>query len=287
MSRVAGEAWERMSPTARDAAKAAWGGWSRLTWHSRLLPDYCIIGTQRGGTTSLYNYLVGHPAVARVLTKELRYFDVQHHRGEAWYRSRFPSHRHAERVARRAGTPMVVGEASPDYLFYPEVPSRVAEMVPDVKLIVLLREPVARAHSHYWHQVKRGFETLPVAEALACEAERTRDPVLGVDPDTHHFSYLARGRYAEQLERWFAHFPRERFLILRSEDLFRDPARTFSQVLRFLELPEWQPAAYPDLNRMAGARMEPALEEAFGPMFVEPNRHLGELLGPVWPGWPA
>src|SRR5439155_7010676 len=143
-------------------------------------------------------------------------FDLNYHRGIDWYRSRFPTEGYRRRVRRRRGVGQVVGEASPDYLFHPHVPARVASALPAVKLIVLLRNPVDRAFSHYWHQAKRGFEDLSFQEAVAQEPSRLNGELERVISDEryvsferHHHSYLARGRYAEQLEVWFDLFPRQ------------------------------------------------------------------------------
>ena len=109
-------------------------------------------------------------------------------------------------------------------------------MLPDAKLIVLLRDPVRRAYSHYWHERDKGRESLTFEDAIAAEPgridiaqARLADGALERSHEHQHFSYLARGRYAEQLERWFALFPRERFLILRFEDLVADPLAVLNQ----------------------------------------------------------
>src|SRR5262249_35946194 len=104
---VAERVWEGLPRWAKDGAKGTWAGYARLTSRSRLLPDYIIIGTQRAGTTSLYKYLVRHPAVGHALTKELRFFDLHYDKGVPWYRSRFPSARHRAHVERTKGHPLL------------------------------------------------------------------------------------------------------------------------------------------------------------------------------------
>ena len=111
----------------------------------RLLPDFIIIGTQRGGTTSLYSYLASHPSVGPASTKEVHFFDNKYTKGLAWYRAHFPSaieKYYAEHIQKRK---FITGESSPYYLFHPHVPKRVAKDVPHAKFIVLLRNPVDRA----------------------------------------------------------------------------------------------------------------------------------------------
>jgi len=199
--------------------------WRRATWRARPWPDFVILGTQRGGTTSLYQWLSEQPGVAPATRKEIHYFDLNYAKGEAWYRSHFP--RAAGRG--RPGRP-ITGEASPYLLFHPLAPARAAADLPAAtRFIVLLREPVERAVSHYWHERKMKAETQPLAEALAAEGQRLAGQSEVVEAGGRsfahfHFSYAARGRYAEQLERWFAQVGRERILVLESEKLFTEPS---------------------------------------------------------------
>src|SRR5436189_26280 len=124
----------------------------------RPLPDFLILGAQKAGTTALYAYLRWHPQVTGPSFKEVSFFDRHYARGERWYRAHLP-------VRRRA----VVGEASPSYLFHPLAPERVARMLPEARLIALLRNPVDRAFSHYQHEVALGREQLSFEDALAGE----------------------------------------------------------------------------------------------------------------------
>ena len=116
----------------------------------RALPDAVILGAQKSGTSSLHNYLVQQPGVIEPLRKEVHYFDVNFGRGESWYRAHFG----------RLGEPGLNLDSSPYYLFHPAVPTRMRALLPDAKLIVLLRDPVRRAYSHYWHERDKGRETL-------------------------------------------------------------------------------------------------------------------------------
>jgi hypothetical protein len=236
------------------------------------LPDFIIVGTQRGGTTSLYNYLGEHPNVAQARVKEAHYFSFQFDRGLAWYKGLFPRTRG---LARR-----ICGEASPYYLFHPDVPERVRDVCPDVKLIVLLREPVARAYSHFRLERKKGEEPLAFADAVEREAERLEaEPSFEGHAHRHH-SYLARGRYAEQLERWVGHFGREQFLILKSEDLFEHPHVVYQQTLDFLGVPAHELERFERYNASDGLETLPsALRGELMTSFRPHNEHLYELIG--------
>lgn len=212
----------------------------------RSLPHFVIVGAQKAGTTSLYSYLLQHPQVLPAERKEVHFFDLNWERGERWYRSHLPTKGEMERAS-SPGRPAVTGEASPYYLFHPHAPARLARLLPEAKIIVMLRDPVARAYSHYRHNVRKGEERLPFEEALDRECEIMDAEIERMIADPRYrspahqlYSYLARGRYAEQLERWFACFAREQVLILRSEDFFEDPQPVYSEVLRFLGLDQWR-----------------------------------------------
>jgi Sulfotransferase domain len=279
---------------ARRAARWSAQAYARPTAGLRLLPDYLIIGAQRAGTTSLHRYLVQHPGVRTTLrTKGVHYFDTGYGHGGSWYASRFPTRLTAWYVARRHGMALRTGEASPYYLFHPHVPHRVAEQLPQVRLIALLRDPVVRAYSHYQHEVARGFETLPFEEAIAAEPDRLAgetermlaEPLYNSFAHQHH-SYLARGRYHEQLATWRALFDDSQLLVLSSERFFAEPEGTFGQVLDFLELPAFTPDAFERHNAYDYRQMGGEVRERLVEHYREPNRRLYESLGDDF-GWSA
>src|SRR5690242_6983741 len=144
-----------------------------LTSSIRLLPDFLIIGTQRGGTTSLYHYLEAHPCIGPSTTKEIHFFDRRVNKGIAWYRGHFPTRIEKYYVERLHGRAFITGEASPSYLFHPHVPRRIAKVLPHTKLIILLRNPIDRAYCQYYHSLELGYETLSFEEAIQGEEERT------------------------------------------------------------------------------------------------------------------
>ena len=251
-------------------------GW--VTSPFRPLPDFLVLGAQKAGTTALYEYLRRHPQISGPSWKEVSFFDRHWARGESWYRGNFPN------VARTRGKH--VGEASPSYVFHPLAPRRVQEVVPEARLIVLVRNPVDRALSQYNHEVALGREPLPFEEALDAEEERLRGEQERMAADPRYFSrewwshtYRARGRYAEQLERWLAVFPREQLLVLPSDDLGSDPARAHAQVLEFLGASPQRLDSYPRVYEREYEPMEPETRERLAAEFEEPNRRLYELLG--------
>ena len=233
----------------------------------RTLPDFVIIGAQRCGTTSLYNYLVEHPDVAPAFIKETHFFDLYFGRGLNWYRAYFPIlsglswkepgagwlgrilpglswKEHGPATAGVRQRRLLTGESTPYYLFHPHAPQRVWEAVPGAKLILLLRNPVDRAYSHYHHEVRMGAEEGSFEEAIEREEKSLASETARLVEDegyrsfTHmHHSYLARGIYVDQIQRWTELFGRDRILILKSEDFYGDPSASLEQVLHFLGLP--------------------------------------------------
>jgi hypothetical protein len=253
----------------------------------RELPDFLLIGGQRCGTTSLHRYLSSHPAVGMAFRKEVSFFDANWPRGEDWYRAHFPSALSRSLARRRSGGPYAAGEATPYYLFHPAVPERVAATVPDVRLVALLREPVERAWSGWQLQRALGTEPLDFADALAAEPERLagEEERLVGDPtyrsrNHRHFSYAARGMYADQLERWFAAVPREQLLVLESGALFANPGATVGRVLDFLGLPDRRQDSYRVAqNAIRHGGVPPEAAARLREQFREPNERLFALLG--------
>lgn len=270
----------RVGEAARWPLRRLRAGYRLATASRRGLPGLLIIGAQKGGTTSLFNYLVQHPDVLPPFGKELHYFDLHYRRGVRWYRSRFPYARRLERGA-------LTLDASPYYLAHPQVPPRAAELLPSVRLVALLRNPVDRALSHHQHEVRGGREKLPFAEAIEREAERLagEEERLRSDPDYysynhHRYSYTLRGRYVEQLRRWTEHYPRSQLLVLQSERLFSDPAAVTLEVQRFLGLPPSRLERYKPFLQFKYARgIEPALRARLAAYFKPWNRELYRWLG--------
>lgn len=253
----------------------------RPTARLRAMPDFLIVGAQRSGTTSLYRYLAEHPGVAPPVRKEIQYFSLHYQRGESWYRTHFPL----------TGRHRVTFEATPYYLFHPAAARRAADTVPQAKVIALLRDPVARAFSQWQHNASRGIEHLGFEAALDAEAERLagEDERLSSDAgyrsDAHRYwSYAARGDYATQLQRWLAHYPRDQLLVLRSEELYEQPAHVYARTLDFLGLAPAELDDYPRYTRRRStAQMTDVARQRLAERFRPENERLAALLGEdVW-----
>jgi hypothetical protein len=283
---------KRVPRPVKRVVRRALRRYGERTADARSLPDFLIIGAKRGGTTSVWNWLVRHPHVAPMFPalqqiKSPHYFDLNYGRGERWYRSHFPSKAALDRAAQRAGIRPLIGEASPYYLFHPLVADRVQATVPKARMIVLLRNPVDRAYSNYWERRGSSAECLPTFEAaLDAEPERLRGQTARILANPNYYSrhhdchsYLARGQYAEQLERWFERFGRDQLLILPFDDLRRDPSATYRQIQEFLSLPVVEPPRLDHHNKLPVPPMHPATRERLVEHYRPWNARLAQLLG--------
>jgi hypothetical protein len=268
-----------------------------------VLPDFLIPGVAKCGTTSLFDWICEHPMIARPTTagrqrKELLFFDYSYEEGTDWYRTHFPLERARREFAAEHGRPFLTGEATASYLTGHWVPARVHKLIPDVKLIVTLRNPIDRAYSAFQMSRREGLEPCESFEqAIALEAQRLqpelertrRDPRYNppLPPPLGYWSYLHRSRYAEHLERWLELFPLHQFHFVRFEDLVVDPQRTLDRVYEFLGLPPHQHAGFRKLNAgdysdAVSEATRAHLREHFRPL----NQRLAELTGIDF-GWDA
>lgn len=212
----------------------------RLIWAVQgskgALPQFLIVGAAKAGTTSLYTYLAQHPQIIEAKVKEVQFFSVYYNKGVMWYRSKFPT---KYQINERK----ITGEASPYYLFHPHAPKRIYKLLPNIKLIVMLRDPVDRAISHYFHELREENEFLPMEEAFRNEKKRIKPELIKMQADESYnsetyrcYSYKSRGIYVDQLIRYFSLFSKDKMLILKSEDLFSNPKGILKDVLAFLEV---------------------------------------------------
>jgi hypothetical protein len=275
----------KLPEPVRALPRSAIWTYGRLTAVIRPLPTALIIGAQKAGTTALYAWLRRHPAIVGPAWKEVNYFDRRYARGEAWYRGHFPNELRLRRV-RAAGFQPVVLEATPGYLFHPQAPERVHALIPRARLVALVRDPVTRAYSHYQHEVALGREPLTFEDAIDAEDGRMQGELERMLADPAYFSYawwnytyVARGLYAEQLERWLAVFPQEQLLVVPMDDLAQRPAETYARVLEHLGAPAHELGEYPRVFGRDYGEMHAETRARLRGYYAEPNRRLYELLG--------
>jgi len=254
----------------------------------RPAPDFVIVGAQRCGTTSLFRALNQHPAMMPnvIKAKGIHYFDTSYHQNDEWYLAHFPTLAERENHAVKVGLNPIVGEASPYYLYHPAVAERMAQAIPNSKIVVLLRNPVKRAISHHLHMVWEGHESVEnIDEALDMESSRLAgiEQRLLAEPEYvsrahQHYSYMARGHYAHQLNNLYKHFDRENVLVMTTEKLISDSQSSLAAIQSFIGLE-------PDLSiglekRNASSKFEPKAStvQRLTEEFADSNRQLAGMV---------
>jgi hypothetical protein len=285
----------------KDLVMRAGSGFFRvlgsLNAGQRPMPDFLIIGTKRGGTTSLYYDLLKVPQIVPLFpsakylpkaneTKGMHFFDTYYFKGLRWYRSYLPSRASRRRSEKRLGAPVIVGEASPYYLFHPLAAERAHAAAPNAKLILLLRDPVQRTYSH-WKERRRGnAEELGFEEALAAESDRLagEEAKLIANPRYYSYpheqqSYVAQSRYAPAVKRWAALYGMENILVVPSEEYYADQPGTVARIAEFLGVDGGEVPAGERMNAAAGETLSPELQARLSAEFAEDNAELERMIG--------
>ena len=278
--------WLRKHPSLLPIAQSINRIVYNVTGSSHVLPNFLIIGAARSGTTSLYEYLSKHPSIIPGIGKEVYFFDKQFSKGINWYKSFFPTKLSMSRTQNKLQSKCLTGEATPRYLHYPHAPKRIFSMLTNVKLIVLLRNPIDRAYSHYQMEVDSGHEKLSFEDAISNEEEKITNDMKKMEIDENFYSvnfyrksYLTRGIYAAQIERWFEYFPKEQFMILKSEDLYSNPSKIYKQVLDFLDLPKHELNSFKAHRMRKYMSLESETRIKLNDYFKPHNEKLYKLLG--------
>lgn len=261
--------------------------WRRIRSRDRANPDFVIVGAQKSGTTFLQSALSQSENVLPSAIKEVHYFDVNYSKGDDWYRSFFPSRREMDARHEQLGSKVITGEASPFYMYYPYAAARAHAFSPELRIIAVLRDPLERAISHYYHSKAWGFEPLPIEEAFAAEEARlvperqriTADPnYLGRSFSNH--SYVDRGHYARQLKEWEKYFPREQMLILDSRALFSDTQTVINRACEFLNIPAFIYEGGGSKNTTSGKKnVSQELRDQLAAKFAASNDELFDYTG--------
>jgi Sulfotransferase domain len=262
----------------------------RATAPWRPLPDFLIIGADESGARYLYRALSEHSAVCRSAADEVHFFDVRYTYGRRWYRAQFPTRSRRKAIERRIGMRTIAGEVSPYYLFHPFAPSRVADAVPEAKLVALLRNPIERAILRYELMVQLGKEHRSLEDALIADERRLEEgrsfePYAYDDPNgpARHHTYLERGHYDEQLQRWYHCFDVSRLLVLEARTVTAPEG--VRRVLDFLGLSDGEQV--PSIPFDSCPPVNDALWTKLSRHFAPHNERLFHLLGEQWDwdGW--
>lgn len=239
-------------------------------------PSFIIIGAAKAGTTSLYHYLSQHPQILPPVKKEVGYFNRSDYLqlDLHWYLSHFPTI--------PEGKNFITGEATPSYLIS-DVQEKVFALFPNIKLITLLRDPVERAISHYYHRLKHGWENNSLEVAINSELEMLKE--LNCQEQIEQFCrkknsiYLLGGLYVHTLKRWLNVFPQEQILILTNEQLLAEPEQTMKQIYNFLNLTDNPNLKFKKHNVGSYNHQDEQLRESLSQFFRSHNIQLEEYLG--------
>ena len=250
----------------------------------RILPDFLIIGAPKCGTTSMYEYLIQHPNILSSLWKEIYFFDRYFTRGTNWYRGNF-AFKLQKKIHQIKKKIVLSGDATPTYLHHPLTAQRVHEIIPNAKIIVMLRNPIDRAYSHWKMEKRLGFEKLSFEEALKKENERLFDEENKMINNPKYFSwnrqifsYMYGGLYYEHLKSWLNLFPHNQFLIINTEEMNNNTNKEFQKTLEFLNLPNFKLHNYEQFNSQQSTIMEKNTRSFLHDYFEPYNKKLFKLI---------
>ncbi|MFB9313990.1 sulfotransferase family protein [Nocardioides plantarum] len=280
---------DRLGPVASGRVRDAALAWGRATWGLRPGPGIVVVGAQRCGTTTMFRLMAAHPDLRRpTLSKGTSYFDDEYARPRDWYLGHFPVRRG---LPGASGKAPIAFECSGYYLFHPLAAERIARDLPDAHVVVLLRDPVSRALSAHRHEVARGFDTLPLREALDAEGVRTageserlrHEPGYRSFAHRHH-AYLQRGEYAPQVRRYLTALGPSRVHVVDADDFFTDTRGRFLQLQEELGLTPWVPTEVEAWNARPGPPPDDELRRSLRRHFEPYDGELAELIGrePSW-----
>lgn len=260
-----------------------------LNAKNHMLPEFIIIGAQKSGTSTLFNALIKHPNIVGPTKTEIHYFDLTQNylKGVDWYKAHFPSNLYRKLIKKLQHRDIITGESSPEYLYLPHAPRRLKQMLPNIKIIVMLRNPVDRAFSHYFHIYRPLKEPLSFEDALAQEEERLKDFYEKMAEDEYYwnqnvvrYSYKQRGLYYDQLKRWLDIFSKDQVFIIQSEEYYRNSLEIYKRVQKFLNLPDFVPKDFKKRQSYPSyTNMNKETRKKLSSHFVPYNEKLYALIG--------
>ncbi len=268
-----------------DVSKNLFRLYCSLTHFLHVYPDYLIIGAAKCGTSSLHDYLLQHPNTGQSLTKQIHFFDRYYNRKISWYKVSFPfvwTKFFTEKIKRRK---FVTGEATPHYMTHPLAAQRASLIVPNAKIIVMLRNPVDRAYSHYHMEKAHNKEELTFEEAISQEPERIKDEIEEMLNNKNnsgrnypHRAYIKSGEYLEQIKKWRDLFPQENFLFIDSAEFNKNPSKVYNDTLRFLGLSPYELEKYKKIRKRKYEKMNNQTRNKLVDYFRTHNKELFEYL---------
>ena len=252
----------------------------------RILPDFIIIGSSKSGTWAIHNYLLQHPDVD-YSARNIHFFEYAYSNKISWYKSHFPTKLYKSLVESIHKRKCLMSEHTSTYLHHPLIPQRVKDGIPDVKLIVSLRNPIDRAYSNYHMFVrigteKRTFEDAVFSELKRIEIIKENDNFQIKNPNFSNCvesNYLRHGTYVDKLENWLKFFRREQFCIVENKDLSKNPQQVLDKIFEFLNVPHFKLRQEERWNVGKYKKMKESTRKTLEDFFKPYNERLYKLLG--------
>lgn len=262
--------------------------YSKITGFNHILPDFYIIGGQKCGTTSMFEYLSQHPSIFPAVAKDIRFFDKYYYKGVDWYKTYFPSktEEFIQQFFRKNSIKTV--DATERYLEHPLTAKRIKKITPNAKFIVLLRNPIDRTFSHYGMNVDRNMETLSFEEALSKEDYRINKKLEKMELDKSfyddkyfRFGYIDRSIYVNKLKKWFSMFSRDQFLIIQTEEFLQNTDSIYQKTLKFLGVKKWTLNEFKQYKKRnyKNPQMSTETRKRLNEFFKPHNQQLFDLIG--------
>ena len=256
-----------------------------LTNKFRILPSFIIIGSTKSAGYSLMNYLRQHPSIQ--IQHNVHFFEYTYSNRLEWYRSHFPSSFYKSCLRIFNKNDLISGEMTSTYIFHPHVPERIRKTIPNVKLIVNLRNPVDRAYSAYNMMVREGYETRTFEDAINSELRRIElikenNKLETKNPDFDNwvqFSYLRHGNYAEKLRTWMKLFPSEQFFIFSTDELNETPLKILNQLFKYLGTSNFEVNVQERHNVGKYEKMKESIKQFLVDYYRPSNKNLYKLIG--------
>ena len=261
--------------------------YGNITSPIRILPDFLIAGFNRSGTHSLFEYMGQHPNIKNANRREIHYFTLSYWRGLNWYKSYFPTIIYKKYFEIKNKERFLTGEATPHYIFHPLAIRRIHKIIPNIKLIVILRNPIDNAYSHYHHYKKGGIEKESFEDAV--ETDKQRYQILKQLYETNQvkehtlkeikMSYVSYATYLKHIKQLLKIFSREQILFLKNKDLNENPQLVLNKVFKFLQLKEFIVEDLEKRNVGKYEIMKPETRKKLAEYFEPYNKELEELVG--------
>jgi len=255
-----------------------------ITAPNRVLPDFLIIGAKRCGTTSLFSHLPEHPSIAKSHHDNIGFFNDNFHLGVNWYKSFFPTITYKKKIEKQHGK-FLAFDVTTKYMESKITAKNIKKIKPEMKIIIMLRNPIDRAYSQFNLSVKEKTEKLNFEEAISEEMNRLKTDISNyhekelLEFPNHDRHYIKKSLYAMQLKPWFNIFPRKNILVLSTEE-FRDNAeKIYNTIFNFLDLPKVQIKNKKHMQKGEYPPMNKEIRQELIKFFREYNMNLFELIG--------